>query len=479
MADPLRAKSRKSALVESFTAQGLTRAQWRGRAQFFHDEDTRYLRFLIPPGLRILELGCGAGHTLAALQPARGVGIELIDALVEEGRRAFPQLELYVGDIEDETTFAAIEGVFDVILLVDTIGQLEDCQVLLQRLHRFCGRETRLIVVYYSHFWEPLLKLASLLHWKMREPTKNVLAPLDVKGMAELAGFDTITMERRILSPIAILGVGRLINRFLGPLPLLRQLALRHYVVCRSLDCPSDKPRSATVVIPVRNERGSIEAAIRRLPRFCPDIEVIFVEGHSKDGTLDEVKRVIAKHPAWDIKVIVQPGTGKADAVFSGFDAARGDILMILDGDLSVPPEWLCRFWHAIVSGRGEFLNGSRLVYPMEEAAMPLLNLAANRFFSIVFTWILNQRYTDTLCGTKVLWRSDYLRLKSSSRLGHMDPFGDFDLIFGAARLSLKTLEIPIRYAARSYGQTQISRFRHGCLLLKMVTVAFLRIKAV
>jgi glycosyltransferase involved in cell wall biosynthesis len=179
------------------------------------------------------------------------------------------------------------------------------------------------------------------------------------------------------------------------------------------------------------------------------------------------------------IKGMQQPGKGKADAVFTAFDAATGDVLMILDADLTVPPEQLTAFWQAIRSGKGEFVNGSRLVYRMEDEAMRSLNLIANKLFSIIFTWLLSQRFTDTLCGTKVLRRTDYIRLKAGrAYFGNFDPFGDFDLIFGASKLNLKVVEIPIRYANRTYGETQISRFRHGFMLLRMVLFAFRRIKA-
>jgi SAM-dependent methyltransferase len=479
MAASDQAKNRKRAIVDSFASQRLTRSQWRDKARSFHEEDTRYLRFLIPPGLRVLELGCGAGHTLAALEPSRGVGIDLVPGMIEEGRARFPQLELHAGDIEDEATLASIEGPFDVILLVDTLGSLEDCQSLLQKLHRLCTRETRLILAYYSHLWEPLLKLSEAAGWKMKEGPKNVLSPADIRAMAELADFDTVKSEMRLLSPLRLFGLGRFANRFLGPLPLIRQLALRHYIVCRSQRRAGDEPGSATIVVPVRNERGNIEPAIRRMPRFCDDIEVIFIEGHSTDGSLDEIERVRLAYPVWDIKVMTQPGNGKADAVFTAFDAARGDVLIILDGDLTVGPEQLPKFWEALRSGRGEFVNGSRLVYPMDDQAMRFLNLVANRLFSILFSWILNQRYTDTLCGTKALRRVDYRRLKAGRHyFGDFDPFGDFDLIFGAAKLNLKTVEIPIRYAARAYGETQISRFSHGMLLFKMVVFALFKIKA-
>jgi SAM-dependent methyltransferase len=481
MTDIAGLSARKTAIVERVTSSPATRTEWRERARFFHAEDTAYLRFLVPPGLRVLELGCGAGHTLAALDPSRGVGIDLVPRSIQEGRAAFPHLELHAGDIESEATLAAIDGTFDVILLIDTLGYLDDCQGLLEKLHRFCTRDTRLIIVYYSQLWDPLLRLTERIGWKRKDGPMNVLAPEDVRMLAELGDFDFVKSERRLLSPISVFGLGKFTNRFLAPLPVLRHLSLRHYSVCRSWRHAGEEVRSATVVIPARDERGNIEQAILRMPRFCEDIEIIFVEGRSRDGTLEEMNRVKAKYTDWDIKVMEQPGKGKADAVFTAFDAARGDVLMILDADLTMPPEQLPKFWNAIRSGRGEFINGSRLIYPMDDTAMLFLNLIVNRSFSILFSWLLNQRYTDTLCGTKVLRRTDYERLKRGrSYFGDFDPFGDFDLIFGASKLNLKTIEVPIRYAARTYGEAKISRarFRNGMLLLRIVIFAFFKIKA-
>jgi glycosyltransferase involved in cell wall biosynthesis len=270
-----------------------------------------------------------------------------------------------------------------------------------------------------------------------------------------------------------------LVNRFLAPLPFIGHLCLRHYTVCRSLRRLPTDVTSATIVVPARNERGNIEAAVRRIPRFTNDIEIIFVEGHSRDGTWQEIERVIAAYPQYDIKAMHQPGKGKADAVFAAFEAARGDVLIILDADLTMPPEQLPKFWDALRTGKGEFINGSRLVYPMDQQAMRFLNLVANKSFSLLFTWLLSQRFTDTLCGTKAMFRSDYARIKAGrGYFGDFDPFGDFDLIFGAAKLGLKAVEIPIRYASRTYGETQISRFQHGFMLLRMVLFAFMRIKA-
>ena len=468
----------KEAILRARDRSAADRARWLERAAFFHAEDLRFLKFQIPEGLRVLELGCGNGHLLAALNPSVGVGVDFSASLIDEARTKYPHLSFVIGDVDDDGIIRSLPGPFDVILIADTLGEIDDCQRLFESLHDLCAPNGRLIVAYFSHVWYPALKLAELLRMRMPQPAQNVLAPADIRAIAELANFETIKSEIRMLTPIGLFGVGRLVNRFVAPFPLIRNLCLRHYSVCRSLR-RTDDVASTTIVIPVRNERGNIAAAVRRIPRFVDDLEIIFVEGHSHDGTWEEIERVIAANPRYDIKAIRQSGKGKADAVFAGFDAARGDALMILDGDLTVPPEQLPKFWQAVRSGKGEFINGSRLVYPMADEAMRFLNLVANKLFALMFTWLLSQRVTDTLCGTKVLRRADYLRLKQGrSYFGKFDPFGDFDLLFGASKLGLKIIEIPVRYASRTYGETQISRFRHGWMLLRMVMFAFLRIKA-
>ena len=214
------------------------------------------------------------------------------------------------------------------------------------------------------------------------------------------------------------------------------------------------------------------------MPQLGRHTEVIFVDGHSADGTEEEIRKVIDEHPEIDIKLVVQDGIGKGDAVHKGFDLASGDVLMILDADLTVAPEELAKFWLALVEEKGEFINGSRLVYPMEENAMRLANMAGNKLFGLTFSWILDERVTDTLCGTKVLWANDYRRIAAQRRMfGDFDPFGDFDLLFGAANLGLKIREVPVRYRERKYGTTNISRWQHGLLLARMAVIGARRLR--
>jgi SAM-dependent methyltransferase len=479
--EPERSPSRRKREIRDLAERlAPDREEWIERNRFYYDEDERYLKFLVPTGLRVLDLGCGTGRLLAALQPSRGVGLDFSPAMIDEARRHHPDLQFEVGDVEDPAVLGRVDGPFDVILLSDTVGSLEDVQATLERLHALCHAETRLVIAYFSHLWAPVLRVAQQFGQQMPQGEQNWLSGRDLAEILELADFETVRLDARQIVPKRFGGVGSWANRFIGTLPGFQAAALRSYVVARSRRTALAKSPSATVVIPCRNEAGNVEPAVERIPPFCDDVEILFVEGHSKDGTLKEIERVIAAHPELDIKVLTQDGVGKGDAVRKGFEAARGDILMILDADLTTPPEDLPKFYDIVVTGKGELVMGTRLVYPMEDDAMRVLNVLGNRIFSLLFSWLLHQRITDTLCGTKVLSREHYEQIKQGRPyFGEFDPFGDFDLIFGAARLSLKIVEVPVRYRARAYGTTQISRWRHGWLLFRMVLVAYGKLKAV
>ena len=469
----------KQAQADHVQRYAKERERWIQSNQYFYEDHYRYLRFLIPPGSSVLDLGCGIGDVLHALEPSRGVGVDLNAELVGAAAKKYPAMEFHVGDIEDKSCTEALDGPFEYVVISEAIGFLDDIETTLSSLHSLCNKDTRLVLAYYSPLWRPILGLAEHFGLKMPQSEQNWLSSEDITSLLNLADFDVVCREWRQLLPKRCLFLGPLLNRYLAPLPWVRRLCLRDYLVARPLGQQQLDSPSVTIVIPCRNEVGNIEPAIQRIPRFADDIEVIYVEGGSQDGTYAEAERVRDAYPQYDIKVLKQSGKGKADAVWLGFDEARGDILMILDADLTVPPETLPKFYRAIADGKGEFINGTRLVYPLEDESMRFLNMLANRFFALVFSWLLNQRFTDTLCGTKVLRRTDYLRIaRGRAYFGNFDPFGDFDLILGAAKLNLKAIDMPIRYQARTYGETQISRFRHGLILLRMVRYAFKKLKA-
>ena len=447
------------------------------RNRYYNRDLMRFYSFNIPEGSTVLEIGCGTGDLLNSLKPLRGVGIDISGEMIRRAESRFAHLEFHQMDAENIT----LTETFEYIVISDTLGLLEDIQQAFKELCKVITPESRIIINYHNFFWLPVLSLAEKLHLKMPQPRLNWLNREDVSGLLRLEGFDIIRTGRRFLCPKYIPVLSWFINKYVAFLPLFNQLCFTGHITARMGVCtPQDNDLySVTVVIPARNEKGNIEDAVRRTPAMGKHTEIIFVEGNSTDDTLEEIKRVCAAYSDLrDLSYYVQPGKGKGDAVRKGFANAKGDILMILDADLTVAPEDLPKFYNAITTGKGEYINGTRLVYPMEKEAMRGLNLLGNKFFSMMFTWLLGQRMKDTLCGTKVLSRKNYEKLIANrSYFGDFDPFGDFDLIFGAAKLNLKTIEVPIRYRARGYGDTNISRFRHGLILLRMVIYAMNKIK--
>jgi len=435
----------------------------------------RRYRFLVPPRMRVLELGCSSGELLAALEPEWGVGVDFSPAIIGQGRSRFPHLEFHVA----EATAYETSETFDFIVLSDLVNDLPDVQALLERLHRCATTRTRLVLNFFNHLWRPLLAFAEAIGAKAPTPQQNWLSPADMENLLALAGWELVKTEARILWPVRTPLLEPLLNRWLAP--LLRPLCLTVFMVARPRpQVPAERHYTCSVIVPARNEAGNIEAAVRRTPEMGLGTEILFIEGHSKDRTWDEIQRVKQERPERLIKVLKQQSKGKGGAVREAFAAASGDILFILDADLTMPPEQLPKFYEAIRSGTAEFVNGVRLVYPMENQAMRFLNMVANQFFGQAFSWLLGQSIKDTLCGTKVLFRSDYEAIaRNRAYFGDFDPFGDFDLLFGAAKLNLRIVDMPIRYQARTYGDTNIQRWRHGWLLLRMVGFAARRLKFV
>lgn len=445
---------------------------------YYHRLLARFYRFLIPPGRRVLELGCGHGDLLAALEPEFGVGIDFSGEMVAAAAAKYDGLHFVCGDAGR----LPLGTTFDVILLSDLVNDLWDLQAVLEDIRPLCHPGTRLVLNFYNNFWRIPLRIVKRMGRGADTLEQNWFAPNDIDNLIDLAGFEIVKRHARILLPLNVRLLSNFFNRFLVHLPPFRWFALTCFAVARRSPEPvasrAAGDPSVTVLVPARNEAGNIENILKRVPRLGSRTEIIFVEGHSTDDTYAAIEKAIPKFPAQEARLFRQTGKGKGDAVRLGFEKAVGDILMILDADLTVPPEDLPRFVDALVSGKGEFINGVRLVYPMEDRAMRFFNILGNKFFSLAFSWLLGQPIKDTLCGTKVLYREDY-RVIAANRdyFGDFDPFGDFDLLFGAAKLNLKITEMPIRYRFRTYGNTNISRWRHGWVLLKMVLFAARKIK--
>jgi SAM-dependent methyltransferase len=474
-----RERQRRARRIAALDAIAERRERALPRHAYYARHLERLVDSLVTPNSRVLEVGCGLGDLLASLPSSRAVGIDISPQMIERAKSRHPKLELWVADVERDPL---PEGPFDAIILSDAIGLFDDIQIALERLRPLLAERGRMIVTYYNFLWEPVLKLAENMGLKTRWPDQNWLSMGDIENLLYLSGLEVLRRGTDVLSPLPIPLVSELANRVLAQLPLLRELSLVDYFVARAAPEPAARPRELTVsvVCPCRNERGNIKEAIERTPVMGAATELIFVDGNSNDGTVEEIQAQMAKYQGpLTLRLLHQgDGKGKGDAVRKGFSAAQNDVLMILDSDLTVPPEDLPKFYRAFASGRGEFINGVRLIYPMEDQAMRFLNLLGNKFFSSMLSSVLEQPIKDSLCGTKVLSRSDYDRIAANrSFFGDFDPFGDFDLLFGAARLNLRIVDMPIRYRARTYGETKIDRFAHGWLLLKMTAFGFSKLR--
>ncbi len=448
--------------------------------KYYWNQITEYVNYFSHEDSSVLEVGCAAGDLLNGVKGKRKVGIDFSPTLIEHASSKYPDIHFEVMDAED----ISLNEKFDLIVLSNLIGYVDDIQSIFEELKKVCHENTKVIVSYYNFLWEPILRNAERLGLKMKTPQQNWLSGKDIDNLLMLAGFDVYRSSIRTILPVKIPLLSGFVNKIISNMPIIRHLGINQFSFAKPQSGVPDTENiddkfSVSIVIPARNESGNIYNALKRMPTFGKKQEIIFVEGNSTDDTWEVIKKAQQEYKEqWDIKICKQPGKGKADAVREGYKYAEGDILMILDADLTVPPEDLPKFYEAISSGKGDFINGSRLVYTMERKAMRFLNLLGNKFFSILFSWLLDRPFKDTLCGTKVMFREDYNKLvKNRSFFGEFDPFGDYDLIFGAHKLNLKIVELPIRYRERTYGDTNISRFRHGLILLRMCAFAARKIK--
>lgn len=450
------------------------RDDWIRSNRYYYDRIKCLLRFIVEPRRRVLDVRCQTGHLLAAVEPSRGVGVEIGQEMVKHAQRNYPGIEFIQTDPEDLT----LDEQFDYVLFNHIFDTVDILRVLIQ-IRNHCTSDTRLVVINYNQLWQPVLELASKLGLRSRFVEPSWVSEYDIRGFLNLAGFRPIRTHRLILFPKRIPFLSYLLNEYVAKLPGLRRLCMMQVIVARPQpqpECAQDV--SVSVVIPCRNEHGNIQAAVERIPEMGKKTEIIFCDDKSTDGTPDEVRRMQALYSDRNIRLVEGPGICKAENVWAGFRAARGDVLMILDADLAVMPEELQDFLHTLVNHTGEFINGSRLVYPMQERAMKFANMVGNKFFGLAFSFLLDQRIKDTLCGTKVLWRKDWLRMESLvGSWGIKDLWGDYELLFGASRLHLEIVEVPVHYQERIHGVTKMTKvFSNGLRMLRICCHAWYRL---
>jgi SAM-dependent methyltransferase len=451
------------------------REAWIRSNKYFYDRMKRLLRFIVEPGKRVLDLRCETGHLLASVMPSYGIGAEIGETMVTCARRLFPDLRFVKSDPEG----LELNEKFDYVLfnhIFDTVDILR----AFERIRQHCTSDTLLVVINYNHLWQPILEFASKVGLRSRLVEPNWVSENDVRTFLKLAGFHPVRIHRFLLFPKWIPLFSTVMNDFLARLPGFRRLCLMQVIVARLTPAPrSEDDVTVSVVVPCRNEIGNVQKAVERIPEMGKHMEILFCDDKSTDGTADEVKRMQALYPDKNIRLVEGPGICKAENVWSGFRASRGDVLMILDADLAVMPEELPAFLGALLSSRGDFVNGSRLVYPMKQGAMKFANMIGNKLFGLVFSYLLDQRLKDTLCGTKVLWQKDWVRLERNlGSWGLKDHWGDYELLFGASKLHLEIVEVPVHYQERIHGVTKMTRvFFNGLRMLRICWHAWHRLE--
>jgi ubiquinone/menaquinone biosynthesis C-methylase UbiE len=460
---------------------------WVSRNKYYYQDIYNLHNFIVTRGSNILQIGCETGDLLASLQPKVGVGIDDSQQVIKSAKSKYSNLYFFCSNFENihpnllqELQLPKLE--FDFIIISGRLSDISDIQIVLNLLHNFCQPHTRIILTFHNFLWEPILKFAEKIYQRRPQLSQNWLSMNDVLNLLSITSYESVKVGRRCLIPKKIPIISNFINRYISQIPLVNHLNLTNYIVARPAWFKNTKQPedfSVSVIIPARNESGNITSAITRLPELGKKTEIIFIEGHSKDQTWEKIQKIVREYEGnFILKAFQQTGKGKGDAVRLGFQEATGDILIILDADLTVQPEELVKFVDVIAKNHGEFINGSRLIYPYSSQAMPWLNTLANKFFALLFSFLLGQNIKDTLCGTKVISRKNYLRIaENRSYFGNFDPFGDFDLLFGAAKLNLHIVEVPVRYQARTYGQSNIAHFREGLVLLRMCLHAARKIK--
>jgi hypothetical protein len=457
-----------------FDKNAHARSDWRHRNSFYYNDVESFLAFLIPPGATVLHAGADSSALLQKLAPRKGIGIHPSAPTISQIQYTDKSLS-YV-----QCELGEVPETFEFVVFSDILGHVHDVEAALREASDRVFWNGRIVITQYSALWEPILDFASKIGLRMPSVKQSWLSGGDLENFARLAGLEAVRRGTRVLVPFYIPLVSAFFNKYLGNIFPFTRLGLYHYVVLRKQNARTtiEKP-TLSIVVPARNEAGMIDTILRDLTELDCMTELIFVEGHSSDKTYEAIECAVSGYTG-DKKILYarQSGKGKGDAVRKGFDMATSDIITIFDADMTVPAADIPKFYRAIIENRGDFINGSRLVYPLEKQSMRFLNFLGNKFFSLAFSWLLNSRLKDTLCGTKMLWREDYHEIQTGRAFfGDFDPFGDFDLLFGASKLNRKIIDLPVHYGERTYGTTNIQRWRHGWLLLKMVVFAMRKIK--
>ena len=440
---------------------------WKEKNWYYHNLLRQIFKKYIPEGSKVLQIGYGLGDALAALYPQKAMSIDEDEELIDISKRRFPSIQFIKAKPEE----VIVKGKYDYVIIPNSVAHFYDIQTVLEKTLKVLSKNSKVVMTATNPRWEQIFYILEKLKLKRPEDSRNWLRLADLRNIFEISGYDVEESGYSILIPAHIPFFSNLVNNFIKGSGFLAQFCVEEYIVARKAKLRRKKNLSCTVLIPCYNEEENIKQAIATVPKMGTKTEILVVDDGSSDKTAQVVKRVMKKNK--NLKLIsYKPNQGKGYAVKKGFDAVVTDTMMIQDADMTVPPEELPRFFNLIAEGKADFVNGTRMIYPMEEEAMRQLNLVGNLIFSWIFSWLLGQKVTDTLCGTKALFKRDYKKIKMGG-----ESWGDFDLLFGASENKLKIVDLPVHYKKRVAGKSKMKAFKHGLVLAKMCIVGLWRLK--
>jgi ubiquinone/menaquinone biosynthesis C-methylase UbiE len=437
---------------------------------FYNDYLIRWTKALVPPRRRVLDIGCGRGDVLAAVRPTVGLGLDLSPTMVRRAAADHGHGTSGLQFIEQAVEEFQGDGTFDAALLTNTLEYAYDIGAILDRARAALRDNGRLLITTANPVWSPIFKAASKVGMRIPECDRLWVTNEDLDNLLKLHGFEVVDKRMDLVLPKPVPGLGDALNWAVSRTPVMRYLGSTQLIAARKLP---EKARaySVSAIVPCYNEAGNVERCVREMVKLGSRTELIIVDDGSKDGTAALVNPALRSDI--DVKVVsYSPNVGKGNAVQRGFERATGDILMILDADLTTHPEELGPLYEAMSTGRAEFVNCTRFVYPMDGQAMKFANYVGNKVFTIAVSLVMDRRVSDTLCGTKAMFRTDYEHFTMGR-----DPWGDYDFLFGAAQLRLAVCELPVHYRDRLAGVSKMNSMKHAKNLVRMCLHGFRQVQ--
>lgn len=469
----MRSKSETS-LHDFFDQLAPQRDKWIAKNAYYYEELYCLHEWLVENNKRVLDIGCGTGNLLSRVKPKEGVGIDFSFEMVKIASQKFPEFNFQVMDGQH----LEFNRKFDYILMSNLVGYVDDVWQTFRSLRSVCHERSRIVITNYNYFWQPVMALAEKLGRKMPDRIQNWLPQEFIEHFLYLNGFTVVKKGKFLHLPLKLGGLAKILNRLFAQIPLLNSLALIEYLVAQPVFLHEKTPthKSVTVIVPTHQEMGNVDTIVDLMPQIGDKTELIFVNLPGTDGTADKIKQRMKSYTGkLKIKYLEQSAkTGKIGALRLGVKAASGEIILIYDADVTVPPQDLIKLYLALVEKKSDIINGTRLVYPTEKGAMRFINHLGNLIFARLFTWTLGQHFTDTLCGSKGFWKKDFLEFeKTKIPIDNLDRYGDFYLLMGAYRRNLKIAEVPVRYKTRRYGDTKLNRVLNGWQFLRIFVYFF------